>query len=170
MLDETTAAVFTPAGLHFIFTLEFSLFIRCEISGPVTDSRGLGPKPGAEVLQPCDGEMRLWNLGSCKSVRQDPRCVQLCPVKTFTACVGGSDLNRLDSLTFYNAPFYTFNASTSLYTLFYCNISELLFSFGPLLFTNQLLETMREFTRINITRNILQLLVKKYIEICSNVN
>lgn len=81
VFNEATAAVFKPAGLHFIFTC-FFLFIRCEVSGPVTDSRGLGPKPGAEVLQPCDGEMRLGNRGSCKSVRQDPRCVQLCPVKT----------------------------------------------------------------------------------------
>lgn len=63
------------------FSLCF-FFIRCEVSMPVTDSRGFSPKPGAEVLQPCDGEMRLRNRGSCKSVRQDPRCVQLCPVKT----------------------------------------------------------------------------------------
>lgn len=63
------------------FSLCFT-FIRCEISGPVTDSRGFSPKPRAEVLQSYDGEMRLRNRGSCKSVRQDPRCVQLCPVKT----------------------------------------------------------------------------------------
>lgn len=71
--------------LNLLDCTSFSLcftFIRCEISGPVTDSRGVSPKPRAEVLQPYDGEMRLRNRGSCKSVRQDPRCVQLCPVKT----------------------------------------------------------------------------------------
>ena len=57
--------------------------MRCEISEPFADAGVLGPERGAEAVQPCDGEMRLGNRGSCKSVRQDSRCVQLCPVKLY---------------------------------------------------------------------------------------
>lgn len=37
------------------FSLCFFFFIRCEVSGLVTDPWGFSPKLGAEVLQPCDG-------------------------------------------------------------------------------------------------------------------
>ena len=70
----------------------FPPFIRCEISRPVTNSRGLGPKPGVEVVQSCDGEMCVGDRGSSKSVRQDSRCVQLWPVKTLLPhSVGGTE-------------------------------------------------------------------------------
>lgn len=130
MFNEATAAVFTPAGLHFIFTLVFFFLLGVKSLGPSPTLEGSVQNLELKFCSRATVKCASGTLGAVKVCARTPGVCSCALLKLYCLCRRERvRATRLFFLLFFNVYFYTpslFSPSQSLSWFISCSVMQLL--------------------------------------------